>query len=130
MKKITFLLFAALCLAFASTADAHDFEVGGIYYNITSYDEPYTVEVTYSGTSAGETAEYSGNVTIPATVTHSGYEITYSVTAVGASAFQGNTGLTSVTIPVGVTYLGVGAFVSCTALENVSLPEGLISMGN
>ena len=127
MKKITFLLFAALCLAFASTADAHDFEVDGIYYKITSY-EPYTVEVTYSGSSADEAAEYSGNVTIPATVIYN--DITYRVTAVGASAFQGNTGLTSVTIPVGVTYLGPGAFISCTALENVSLPEGLVSMGN
>ena len=47
MKKSVLLLFAALLPLVAS---AHDFEVNGIYYNITSSTDR-TVEVTYKGDS-------------------------------------------------------------------------------
>ena len=93
---------------------AHDFEVGGIYYNITS-DEDKTVEVTFSGKYYDTvTDEYTGEVAIPATVTHGG--VTYRVTSIGGSAFKGCTGLTSITIPEGVTSIGSSAFEQCKAL--------------
>ena len=38
--------------------------------------------------------------------------ITSSVTSIGASAFQGMTGLTSITIPSSVTFIGANAFLS------------------
>ena len=51
-------------------AFAHDFEFGGIYYNITS-SSGLTVEVTYKGSSSGSYSnEYSGQVTIPESVTY------------------------------------------------------------
>ena len=48
---------------------AHDFEAGGIYYNITSSSAPYMVEVTYKGTySTQYSNEYSDAVSIPSSV--------------------------------------------------------------
>ena len=43
-------LFIALLLLFSVAVNAHDFEVDGIYYNITSSTNK-TVEVTYKGSS-------------------------------------------------------------------------------
>ncbi len=48
MKKSLLLLFAAFATLAAS---AHDFEVNGIYYNITSST---TAEVTFRGSSYNE----------------------------------------------------------------------------
>ncbi len=47
-----------------------------------------------------------------------------SVTAIGASAFQGCTGFTSLTIPVGVAEIGVNAFLYCSNLEEISVVTG------
>ncbi len=63
-------------------------------------------------------------------------EIPASVTAIGASAFNGCTGLTSIVIPIGVTKIGEGAFNGCSGLNKVyyrgtaSATWGAISVGN
>ena len=73
-------LFTALLLLCSTVAFAHDFEVDGIYYNITD-DVNKTVEVTYKGSYSSEYSnEYSGAVNIPASVTYNG--TTYSVTSI------------------------------------------------
>lgn len=77
MKTIKTWLFTIAVLLFSITANAHDFVVNGIYYDVTSNT---TVSVTYRG-SYVNSREYSGNVVIPSTVTHSGKE--YSVTSIG-----------------------------------------------
>ena len=59
-------LFTALLLLCCLTATAHDFAVGGIYYNITDATNK-TVEVTYRGSSY---YEYTGSVVIPESVTY------------------------------------------------------------
>ena len=46
MKPTKHILLLAALLLGSLTANAHDFVVGGIYYNITSST---TVEVTYRG---------------------------------------------------------------------------------
>ena len=50
MKTIRHL-FTVLMLLCSAVAFAHDFEVGGIYYNILSKADK-TVEVTYKGSSS------------------------------------------------------------------------------
>ena len=96
------LLSLSLFLMTAMLSFAHDFESGGIYYKITSSSAPYTVAVTYRGTSYSEYMdEYTGSVTIPDKVTYNGK--TYSVTSIGDYAFWYCSGLTSITIPNSVT---------------------------
>jgi len=71
MKKL--LQFPLLIVALFLTSipiSAHDFEVDGIYYNITNSTDK-TVAVTYSGSSYNEVAnEYSGDVVIPDSVVY------------------------------------------------------------
>ncbi|MDR0620013.1 MAG: leucine-rich repeat domain-containing protein, partial [Bacteroidales bacterium] len=111
--------------SFYNTADVKFFEVDGIYYRVTSNE---TVEVTFNGATPDSVQEYSGNITVPAQVEYNTER--YNVTAVGAGAFQGNTGLDTVVLSAGITYLGANAFQGCSGLKNITLPEGLISMGS
>lgn len=65
----------------------------------------------------------SGALVLPATVEHNGN--TYSVTAIGASAFEDCTGLTRVSVPEGVTSIEGFAFYNCSALDTIELPSTL-----
>ncbi len=44
-----------------------------------------------------------------------------SVTSIGASAFSGRSGITSITIPSSVTSIGGGAFASCNNLKSITV---------
>ena len=91
---------------------AHDFYVGGIYYNYLS-ETDNTVAVTFRGDKYDSYGnEYSGNVVIPESVTYNG--TTYSVTSIGSSAFDDCTGVTSIEIPNSVKSIGYYAFNGCT----------------
>ena len=75
-----------LLLLCATIATAHDFEAGGIYYNIINATNK-TVEVTYCGTYySSYSNEYTGSVVIPESVTYIG--VTYRVTSIGYDAFS------------------------------------------
>ena len=117
---------AALLLS-SLTVSAHDFVVGGICYNITSYSD-WTVAVTYREINYDSYFnKYSGAVTIPSTVTYN--SITYNVTSIGDDAFEGCTGLTAITIPKGVTSIGERAFFGCSSLTAITLPASVTSIG-
>ena len=126
MKTVKTWLFTIASLLCSITANAHDFEVDGIYYSITSNT---MVSVTSRGSySSSYSNEYSGNVVIPSTVTYSGKE--YSVTSIGDAAFWACSGLTSVTIPNSVTSIGQYAFRGCTGLTSVTIPNSVTSIGS
>ena len=117
-RTLFFMLLSAWLSAPAAWAYDYDFKADGIWYNITSSDDK-TVEVT--------TGNYSGDVTIPATVSYNG--TVYSVTAIDERAFSWCTGLTSVTIPNSVTSIGIGAFEYCD-LTSVTIPESVTTIDN
>ncbi len=103
------------------TGKDYDFDLNGIYYNITSSS---TVEVTYKDKNYNY---YSGSVSIPSTVTFNG--TTYTVTGIGAHAFRQSPNLTAVSIPSTVTYLGYAAFHQCASLASIYLPNSVNSLG-
>ena len=127
-------------------AQPYDFVVNGIYYKITGTN---TVEVTnkwggYAALNYDSDYTYSGNVTVPNTVSWNG--TTYNVTAIGEYAFfearnanlnstgespslraQGD--LKSVTIGNNVTTIKDNAFWACTGLTSVTLGTGVTSIG-
>lgn len=76
--------------------------------------------------SSGVITEYNGTdnkVSIPSEIGGS------TVTAIGASAFQGNANISSISLPDTVTQIGQEAFADCTSLSSVSLPSSLKQIG-
>ncbi len=52
-----------------------------------------------------------------------------NVSAIGASAFSGCTGLTSLTIPNSVSAIGASAFSGCTGLTSLTIPNSVSAIG-
>ncbi|MBR6925838.1 MAG: leucine-rich repeat domain-containing protein, partial [Bacteroidaceae bacterium] len=123
MKTKLLTTLTAVLLALSSYAAGT--EIDGIYYNLNSSIK--TASVTYTGSSSSDNT-YSGDITIPASVNYSG--TTYSVTSIGNYAFEGCTGLTSITIPESVMSIGYWAFRGCTGLTSITIPESVTSIGN
>ncbi|MDO4738964.1 MAG: leucine-rich repeat domain-containing protein, partial [Bacteroidales bacterium] len=125
MKKDIFKsVMLALCMLVSFYANAHGFEVDGIYYNILTTTE---VEVTFKGSYSSEFSEYKGKVEIPESISYDGS--TYSVTSIGYSAFYYSSGLTSITIPNSVTSIGNSAFYGCSGLTCITIPNSVTSIG-
>jgi len=93
MKSLITSAMLLLALLLPAAAAAHDFEVGGIYYNINGDEATVTFRGTYTHSYSDE---YTGDVAIPSAVTYGG--TTYAVTAIGESAFLFCDEVTSVTI--------------------------------
>ena len=110
------MMVALLC---GLTANAYDFEVDGIYYNIISSSD-LTVEVILGSN------KYSGAVSIPSTVTYNSKA--YGVTGIGNYAFEDCDALTSIVISEGVMNIGFCAFGYCDVLTSITLPETLTSI--
>lgn len=114
------LLFLVLMNMMSIEAKAYDCLINGIYYNLNTSKRE--AEVT-----SDDPYSYEGNVSIPQTITYNGTK--YSITSIGPSAFSGNIGLTSVTIPNGVTFIGNWAFYNCSGLTSVIIPNSVTSIG-
>jgi len=52
-----------------------------------------------------------------------------SITRIGLGTFSGCTGLTSMTIPGSITRIDSGTFLGCTGLINVTIPNSVTSIG-
>ena len=121
-------LFTTLFLLCTTVATAHNFEVSGIYYNITD-ESNKTVAVTYRGIYSSEySGEYTGDVVIPESVTYDGN--TYSVTSIGDYAFYGCSEIKRFTIPNSVTSIGSSAFRDCSGLTSIVIPNSVTSIGD
>ena len=103
----------------AASADA--VQIGDFYYNLKTEGGKNVAEVIKNPVL------YEGDIVIPTTVTDNGIE--YSVTSIGASAFDGCLNLTSVTIPNSVTSIGNYAFYCCACLTSATIGNGVTSMG-
>ena len=80
-KKLLLSFFAMLMPLLASAQTK--VEINGIWYNLLSSTKQ--AEVTYKGSRCDEYwNEYSGSITIPATVTYGGKD--YDVTSIGSTA--------------------------------------------
>lgn len=120
-------LFTALLLLCCSIANAHDFEVDGIFFNITDATNK-TVAVTYSGISYDVVAdEYIGSVVIPESVTYN--NVTYNVTSIGDEAFCSCANLTGITIPNSVSGIGDCAFWGA-GITSIEIPNSVTSIGD
>jgi hypothetical protein len=134
MKKKLYILLTLILFSISSNIKAQDISAANnvgdtIYYNITSNVAPYTVEVTYKGSShMTYPNEYMGAIQIPSTVTNNG--ITYSVTSIGEYAFGLCSALTSVNIPNSITSINAAAFFECEALTSINLHNFITSIGD
>ena len=120
MKTIKLLLITIVVLLCSATASAYDFEVDGIYYNITSITD-LTVEVTNGDN------EYSDKVIIPETVVYKSKVL--KVTSISRYAFNGCKNLISVVIGNNVTSIIDETFSQCSNLTSVVIGNSVTSIG-
>ncbi|MBO5134332.1 MAG: leucine-rich repeat domain-containing protein [Bacteroidaceae bacterium] len=145
MKHARHFFLALAALLCGLTASAHDFVVGGIYYNLPAQldlADP-VVSVTYMGDDYYEFKnEYRGHITIPSSVVYRGTRfrvgeieshafedcnaltsvvISNGIESIGLEAFRDCSGLTSITIPRSVEYFGYAAFANCMSLSDVHI---------
>ena len=119
MKKIIFLALAAVVTL---AANAYDFMVDGLCYNIISENE---VEVTYQREVASNDYNHptyysiEQDIIIPSIVVYNNKE--YFVRCVGWQAFQNCKNLRSVVIPNSVTLIEAYSFLN-SGLKKVTLP--------
>lgn len=110
MKK-QLVILAVLVMV---SAQIFAFEVNNINYQMISQE---IVQVVSSY------PEYSGDITIPETVTYN--ETTYTVVEIASNAFQDCTGLTSISLPASIESIGSEAFANCTGLTSVEFKGAL-----
>ena len=102
----------------------HDVEVDGIYY-VLNVDEAY-VSYNYSQDDK-YISPYSGEIYIPATITVE--EKNYNVTRIWRHAFDGCSGITSITIPNSIKTIDEFAFSNCTGMTTITIPKGVTEIG-
>ena len=126
------LLALVACLSSALSVTAYDFAAQSngkyLYYNITGSS---TVEVTYWNI---ENNLIYGDIIIPSTVTNPNTNRTYTVTAIGDSAFikgyyTTSYFINSISIPSTVTRIGKSAFQDQRELTSLSLPSSITTIG-
>lgn len=125
MRRILLLL---VLMVLPLVVNAYDFSFNGVLYTIISETEQ-TVEVASSSQSAGSDGPslYSGDVTIPSSVTFAGKE--YTVIGIGESAFVNCASMKSISLPNTLTYIKKEAFIVCIGLTKITIPRNVTFIG-
>ena len=118
MKRYFAIIIALVAVLTAKAGDVN--QVGSIWYDIDISTKTASVVANPNG------GKYVGEVNIPSTIDWDG---TVRVTAIGASAFQGSTLLTKVTMTSQITSIGNNAFYGCTDLVEISGYTNVSSIG-
>ena len=135
--KKTLMLIAALSVSLSISA--YDFEVDGIYYNITSMAD-LEVGVTHKYSPVEDyipvqqyNRSYSGKVSIPSTVNYNNR--TFTVTSILPYAIGGNinetskaSDVTEVLLPNTIEIIDSNAFRNCMMLSKCEIPESVIEI--
>lgn len=129
MKRITTILGVLLLTLSPLTIFAEDATISGIRYDLKS-NNTATVIPSGSYNDAGYpfSNTYSGNITIPSSVTYKNK--TYTVTKIGKRAFFYCPNLNTVTLPSTVTNIGDEAFYYCSSLSSVGDITNVTSIGD
>lgn len=151
MKK-SFIIAILMALAMSALAQqlhfdfAETVESGQTLYFLKGYYGPYDVMVTYpcyhdtiiynpAGASTQITTYYygyeepSGDLVIPATITHN--DTVYTITTIGYNAFWKCAGITSLTLPNTLNSIIQGAFAGCTGITGeVRIPDAVTHLGD
>ena len=115
-----FVMLVVLMLMTTSSAMAE--VIDGIRYVLDPVKKTATILPQING-------YYSGDIIIPEKVKgNDGVE--YVVTSLGASCFDGCSGLTSITIPSSVTSVGDHCFDGCRGLTSITIPSSVTSLGD
>jgi hypothetical protein len=120
MKTIKLLLTTIAVLLCSVMANAYDFEVDGICYDITSF-----TDLTVKASSLSET--FVGDLVIPSKVQFSGKELI--VTEVGDDFATENESILSLTIDNGIDSIGDRAFKSCSNLKTINVAQSVTQVG-
>ena len=102
-----------------------EFTENGIKYKMTAEDKVSVVYPTDSKPDSNNPNTYTGDVVIPAQVTHDGK--TYNVTSIGNYAFR-YANITSITLPEGLVSIGEEAIYK-TQITEITLPGSLTNTG-
>ena len=114
MKTIKQLLTTIAVLLCSVVANAYDFEVDGIYYNIYS-------SIDSTVTLTGLSNKYLDTIVIPQTITVKSK--TFKVTTIGGSAFASSS-IKSITIPNSIKSIASFAFLGCYSLNDIRIENG------
>jgi hypothetical protein len=106
------IVISAVTLLACISASAYDFEVDGVYYNLTNITENKCVVVGGDINKIGETLK------IPSFVTHKNKSL--QVTGIENRAFS-KSEIKHLIIEEGVSYIGRSAFYSSSKLESVEI---------
>lgn len=116
MKQLRQTLLITLLLSMLGIdAFAYNAEIGGIFYNFSGNK----AIVTYGGSNQ----HYSGDVTIPKSVTYNSK--TYIVSEIGQWAFLNCDELTSLVLPSTIEKIG-SSFGNCKKLKRITINSGTI----
>lgn len=122
-KALLTLVFVLFSIIYAL---AYDCLVDGIYYNLNNADKTASVTFNKKNLKRGKGSYNNVSIAIPQEITYK--DITYKVTSIGESAFEGCSSLTEITLPNSLTAISNRAFEDCSSLTKITLPNSLTAI--